>query len=114
MRSPALSLVLTVVLAPSHVLVAVGPASAATTASNANPVRTLRERALADDTAYDTVRSLTTDVGPRLAGSAGDAKAVAWAMERLTALGFKNVVKEPVTVPHWDRGTLTLERLGDR
>ena len=31
---------------------------------------TLRERALADDTAWRLVESLTTEVGPRLAGSA--------------------------------------------
>ena len=30
--------------------------------------RALRERALADDTAYELARSLTTEVGPRLAG----------------------------------------------
>jgi len=109
MRPHLAPLVLTVLLGSS------APAAVAATtpsAARVDPVRTLRERALADETAYDVVRSLTTDVGPRLAGSPGDAKAVAWAVERLTALGFKNVVKEAVTVPHWDRGTLRVERLG--
>jgi len=71
--------------------------------------RALRERALADDTAYELVRSLTTEVGPRLAGSPGDAKAVAWSVEKLEALGFSNVRAEPVTVPRWIRGEARAE-----
>src|SRR5262245_652589 len=66
--------------------------------------RAIRDRALADDTAYETLRSLTTEVGPRLAGSPGDARAVTWAVARLRALGFQNVHTEPVKVPHWIRG----------
>ncbi len=71
--------------------------------------RALRERALADDTAFELVRSLTTEVGPRLAGSPGDARAVAWAVEKLTSLGFSNVRAEPVTVPRWVRGEARAE-----
>ncbi|HEV8266621.1 MAG TPA: M28 family peptidase [Thermoanaerobaculia bacterium] len=54
--------------------------------------------------ALETVRSLTDEVGPRLAGSPGDAAAVAWAIRTMTALGFSNVHSEPVLVPHWERG----------
>ncbi len=64
----------------------------------------LRTEALAGTESYDVVRSLTFEVGPRSAGSAGDARAVAWATEKLKALGFKNVHTEPVEVPHWERG----------
>ncbi len=71
--------------------------------------RALRERALADDTAYELIRSLTTEVGPRLAGSPGDARAVAWSVEKLRALGFSNVRAEPVTVPRWIRGEARAE-----
>jgi len=71
--------------------------------------RILRERALADDTAYELTRSLTTEVGPRLAGSPGDARAVAWSVEKLKALGFSNVRAEPVTVPRWIRGEARAE-----
>ncbi len=66
--------------------------------------RALRERALADDTAYELARSLTTEVGPRLAGSAGDARAIAWSVDTLKALGFSKVRAESVTVPRWIRG----------
>jgi Zn-dependent M28 family amino/carboxypeptidase len=71
--------------------------------------RALRERALADDTAYELIRSLTTEVGPRLAGSPGDARAVEWSVARLKALGFSNVRAEPVTVPRWVRGEARAE-----
>ena len=65
---------------------------------------TLRERGLSDDTAWRLVESLTTEVGPRAAGSPGDAAAVAWAMREMQRLGFANVHTMDVTVPHWVRG----------
>jgi Zn-dependent M28 family amino/carboxypeptidase len=71
--------------------------------------RALRERALADDTAYELTRSLTTEVGPRLAGSPGDARAVEWSVAKLKALGFSNVRAEPVTVSRWVRGEARAE-----
>jgi len=66
----------------------------------------LREKALVDSGAFEIVASLTMEVGPRSAGSAGDAAAVLWAKEMLSSIGFANVRGEAVTVPHWDRGTL--------
>ena len=87
------------------------PAPAADSLSPASlaEARALRERALADDTAYELIRSLTTEVGPRLAGSPGDARAVAWSVAKLEALGFSNVRAEPVTVPRWIRGEARAE-----
>jgi Zn-dependent M28 family amino/carboxypeptidase len=73
-------------------------------AAQLDQARELRERALGDDTGYETLRSLTSRVGPRSAGSPGDARAVAWALAQLKALGLQNVHAEPVTVPHWIRG----------
>ncbi len=64
----------------------------------------LRDRGLADGLAYELVRSLTLEVGHRLAGSPGDKAAVAWAQRELGKLGFDRVRTEPVTVPHWVRG----------
>jgi hypothetical protein len=66
----------------------------------------LRDAALAGSGAYDLVASLTTEVGPRLAGSPGDAAAVAWALRRLPALGLSNVRTQPVVVPRWVRGEI--------
>jgi carboxypeptidase Q len=65
---------------------------------------TLRERALADDTAWQLVSSLTTEVGPRLAGSPGDKAAVAWGLREMQRLGFTNVRAMEAVVPHWVRG----------
>ena len=64
---------------------------------------TLREQGLADETGWKVVESLTTEIGPRLAGSEADAKAVAWAQAKFKALGFDKVWLEPVTFPKWVR-----------
>ncbi|HEX7030579.1 MAG TPA: M28 family peptidase [Gammaproteobacteria bacterium] len=69
-------------------------------------VAALQRRAADDPRAYDIVASLTTEVGPRLAGTSGDRAAVAWALTKLRELGFRNVHAESVEVPHWERGAL--------
>ncbi|MGH8482278.1 MAG: peptidase M28 family protein, partial [Nevskiaceae bacterium] len=43
--------------------------------------------------------SLVTEVGPRLAGTEGDARAVQWAVRKFDELEFENVRAETVTVP---------------
>jgi carboxypeptidase Q len=69
----------------------------------------LRDAALKNSGAINLVRSLATEVGPRLAGSPGDPLAVAWAVRTLKALGFSNVHTEKVMVPHWERGAESAE-----
>ncbi|SHN68776.1 Zn-dependent amino-or carboxypeptidase, M28 family [Bradyrhizobium erythrophlei] len=64
----------------------------------------LGQRALSDPAAFDFVRSLTTEIGQRLAGTAAHKRAVAWAEARLKAAGFENVHSEPFTFPAWIRG----------
>ncbi|HKR35281.1 MAG TPA: M20/M25/M40 family metallo-hydrolase [Steroidobacteraceae bacterium] len=64
----------------------------------------LRDRAMAGTSAYEHVTSLVTEVGPRSAGSSGDAAAVRWALNKLGSLGFSNVRTQDVLVPHWVRG----------
>jgi Zn-dependent M28 family amino/carboxypeptidase len=113
-RSRGAVLAAIVLLLVGHVAVvrAVGTAAGGATpmstrtfsAAQLEQARELRERALGDDTGYETLRSLTSRVGPRSAGSPGDARAVAWALAQLKALGLQNVHAEPVTVPHWIRG----------
>lgn len=63
----------------------------------------LRDLAAGGSRAYDLVESLTTEVGPRPAGSAADPRAVAWAQARFQALGFDRVWIEPVRSPGWQR-----------
>ncbi|KAA3650134.1 MAG: peptidase M28 family protein [Proteobacteria bacterium] len=72
-----------------------------------NQVKQLRDQALTNDLAYDITESLTTEVGARLAGTPGDAKAVAWAQEKFKALGFDRISTEPVTFKRWTRGQET-------
>lgn len=72
----------------------------------------LRERALASDLGYRITESLTTEVGPRLAGSEADARAVAWAEAKFRELGFDKVWLEPVSFPKWERRSERAEVLG--
>jgi hypothetical protein len=67
-------------------------------------VAALRDAALRDDYAWDIVEGLTTEVGPRLAGTAEEARARQWAVARLRALGFANVRIERFAMPVWTRG----------
>ena len=73
------------------------PAAAVKTAEQ------LRDQALNDDTAYKFLESLTTEIGPRLAGSDNDARAREWVIAKFKALGFDKVYSEPVTYPKWVR-----------
>jgi len=66
----------------------------------------LRDEALAGSGAWEIVASLTTEVGPRPAGSAADRAAVAWAERKFAELGLANIRRQPVPVPHWERGTM--------
>jgi len=116
LASPLVALLLTLSAATSVPAATAVPASTPTPAAPTpftpavlSEARALRERALVDDTAYELVRSLTNEVGPRLAGTPGDAAAVAWAIRTLNNLGFQNVRAEPVTVPRWVRGEARAE-----
>ena len=73
---------------------------------------TLRARALTDDTAWKVVESLTTEVGPRPAGSAADARAVKWAQAKFKQLGYNVVRLEPVKIRKWVRRSERGEVLG--
>ena len=67
-------------------------------------VAALRDAALKDDVAYDIVEGLTTEVGQRLAATEAEARARAWGVAKLKALGFKNVHVETYQMPVWLRG----------
>ncbi|MFV8817456.1 M20/M25/M40 family metallo-hydrolase [Haliea sp. E17] len=64
----------------------------------------LARQAQAESLAYDIVESLTTEVGPRLAGSEAEARARDWAVAKFRELGFRNVRIEPFALPVWERG----------
>ncbi|MDI1450413.1 M20/M25/M40 family metallo-hydrolase [Polyangium sp. 6x1] len=98
--------------APATASAAAAPATATASAAAPAPasvprdpnVDKLQMAAQVDSHAYDMVRSLVDEVGPRLAGSLGDKAAIAWALRTMKEKGLENVRAEKVMVPHWERG----------
>ena len=75
-------------------------------------VAAIRDVALEKDGyAWDIVEGLATEVGPRLAGTEAEARARAWAVRKLTAMGFANVRVETFDMPVWVRGRESAEIL---
>ena len=89
------------------------PALAQRVAPVATPVdaraAALRDKALTDDTAWDIVEGLTTEVGPRLDGTEAEGRARSWAVAKLKSLGFRSVHVEPYQLPVWQRGAEAAE-----
>src|SRR4051812_25142112 len=70
----------------------------------------LRDTALANDkVAWEIVEGLTTEIGPRLAGSPDEARARDWAVRKLKSLGFRNVHIEDAHMAGWVRGAESAE-----
>lgn len=84
-------------VAPAGAVAAQGPIGA--------QAERLRDEALNGDTlAYDLVEGITTEIGPRLAGTEADSRARQWMVNRFRALGFQNVHVEEFDMPTWVRG----------
>jgi len=62
-----------------------------------------------DTIAWDFVEGLTTEVGPRQAGTEAEARGREWSMNWLKANGFANVADEPFMMDTWVRGTETAQ-----
>ncbi|MFN3583131.1 M20/M25/M40 family metallo-hydrolase [Phenylobacterium sp.] len=106
-------------LALAASLLAVAPAAAQDTAAPdiaapdiAASAAAVRDKALADPTAWTIAESLTTDVGPRLVGSPEMVRARDWGVETLKRLGFQNVKVETFTASGWFRGEESAEVVG--
>jgi hypothetical protein len=63
----------------------------------------LRDSALSGSQAMEIVTSLTTEVGPRLAGSAAETRAREWAVKRLADLGLQQIRTEDFEMSAWQR-----------
>ena len=73
---------------------------------------TVADEALAGDTAaWDFVEGITTEVGPRQAGTEAEARARAWATAWLTQRGFANVADEPFMMDTWVPGDIATARV---
>ena len=66
----------------------------------------LIKTALDSKLGFEIVESLTTEIGPRLAGSDAEARARDWGVKLGKELGFDKVSIEEFTMPFWDRGEL--------
>ena len=71
----------------------------------------LRDAALKDNDAYSILESLTTEFGPRPAGSDNQHRAALWAAGKMKTLGFDNVRIESFPVTQWERGEETAQVL---
>ncbi len=107
MRSFAACLTLITMVSAASLAQAQQPAAPAAPAALSQKqmmmVERLQANALQSRLGLDVLESLTTEIGPRLAGSPDEARARDWAMAKLKALGFENVRIEPFTIPYWHR-----------
>lgn len=90
--------------APVSGVGAVPEAERAASAAGGDALDRLINRARAGSGAWEVVESLTTEVGPRLAGTEAEARARAWAVRTFRSLGFEEVRIESATVDGWRRG----------
>ena len=92
-------------IAPAVVLYFLASASIAESLSRESLAHAemLRAQAMMGSNAMAIVTSLTTEVGPRLAGSQAEARARVWAIKPLTEKGFANVRNEPFEMNAWER-----------
>ena len=63
----------------------------------------LRDKAINDDSAYEILKSLTTEVGARHPGTPGEKAGIEWGIQKLKALGFDKVYTEDVKMNGWVR-----------
>jgi carboxypeptidase Q len=68
-------------------------------------VRRIYDQALLNGQAYENLRQLCKDIGPRLSGSAQAQMAIDWSYQKMRSYQFDKVQKQAITVPHWERGT---------
>ena len=67
-------------------------------------IRNIYDSALTRGSCYDWLTHLSTNIGGRLSGSPGAAKAVNYTKEMLDSMGLDSVWLQPCMVPRWVRG----------
>jgi Zn-dependent M28 family amino/carboxypeptidase len=83
-----------------------------TVPSFADPVDTaaqLRDHALTDQTAWNVLESLTTEIGARPIGSPAYNRSRDWAVKKFQELGFTDIKVETYTKDTWQRGPESAE-----
>jgi len=115
MKTPIVSVLGALLLSAAPMLPATGLAVAAPAATTRSPdaiAADLAAKALASDLPMQIVTDLTTEIGPRLAGTEAEKRAADWAVARLKALGFDSVRQESFTITGWLRGEEKAEITG--
>lgn len=67
-------------------------------------IRQLADEIFLRSKAYENLRVLTKNIGPRLAGSSGMVKAEKWGLAAMQAAGADQAWMQACMVPHWVRG----------
>lgn len=67
-------------------------------------IRRLADEILVNGNAYENLRRLTKEIGPRLAGSQGMVKSEQWGLKLMQQSGADRAFLQQCMVPHWVRG----------
>jgi len=67
-------------------------------------IRQIVNYGLSSSSAYENLRSLCKDIGPRLSGSENAAKAIKWGLKKMMDAGADTAYLQPCRVTHWVRG----------
>lgn len=67
-------------------------------------IRNIYTEALTKGQAYQNLEYLCKQIGPRLTGSEGEAKAIAWTADLMRSYGLDSVWLQPAKTPVWVRG----------
>ena len=67
-------------------------------------IKSVSDEILTNGKAYENLRYLTKQIGPRLAGSTGMVKSEQWGLKMMQESGAEHAWMQPCIVPHWNRG----------
>lgn len=67
-------------------------------------IKRISDEILTNGKAYENLRYLTKQIGPRLAGSQGMVKSEQWGLKMMKESGADNALMQECLVPHWVRG----------
>ena len=95
------------IILPIAIATSVLSATTTAIAAPALPANRVIDQSLKDDVAWDIVEGLTTEIGPRQAGTEAEARARTWAVAKLKSLGLGNARIEEYQMPTWVRGAET-------
>ena len=81
----------------------------ALTTSHKRHAEKLIKSSLKSDFGYRTIESLTTEIGPRKAGTPQEARARQWAVKAMKSIGLRRVRIQEFKVDHWVRKSESAE-----